>query len=236
MFRPDKPKFGGLKETGVDVWAAWTGGKPLPDWTALVATDLPSIDPNQHRSNSVSGSAKSKHHRTMGLNSKFARESDIHVFQKDVWDHLTEHGMDAITHMDDPFDLGSEVASVAFNHARFDCRDGVRVSNNMMSDGIFPFFLWNSKEGSIVYKIVVLYYPSCFAFVSPLEYNVTNCKQDSTVTIGSLISSKALDCEDFFILYLFLVGLYEIVEPFSIALCCFLQRRVFFTKILTYKN
>ena len=134
VFRPPQPKFGGVEETGVDVFTAWTGGKPRADWTALDNPNPSSIDPNQYRSNSISGSAKSKHYRTSGLDTKLNRESEIHVFQKDVWNHLVEFGLDAITYMEDPFNTGTEVVSVIFDHARFDYRSGVQESNAMMTN------------------------------------------------------------------------------------------------------
>ena len=46
-FMPDKPKFGNLKQTGPDSWAAWTGGKPKADWSGLVDEDPSMIGPNQ---------------------------------------------------------------------------------------------------------------------------------------------------------------------------------------------
>ena len=27
-YKPKKPKFGGISQTGTDSWSAWTGGKP----------------------------------------------------------------------------------------------------------------------------------------------------------------------------------------------------------------
>ena len=144
VFRPPQPKFGGVEETSIDVFTAWTGGKPRADWTALEDPNPTSIDPNQYRSNSISGSAKSKHYRTSGLDAKFTCESDIHVFQKDVWNHLVEFGMDTITYMEDPFNTGTEVVSVIFNHARFDYRNGVQESNTMMSNGTWDRYDWEN--------------------------------------------------------------------------------------------
>ena len=101
-FKPKPPRFGGLKRVSTDTWAAWTGGKPDADWTGLENPIPSSIDPNQFRVTSISSRAKSKAYRVQGLPKKFSRTGDLQVFQKKVWKHLVEHGLDTITYMTDP--------------------------------------------------------------------------------------------------------------------------------------
>ena len=130
IFKPKPPKFGGLKQVSNDTWAAWTGGKPHTDWTGL-ADPIPStIDPNQFRVTSISSRAKSKAYRVQGLPKKFSRTGDLQVFQKKVWKHLVEHGLDTITYMTDPTDE-KKVVSVVDSHARFDVKEGIKQANDM---------------------------------------------------------------------------------------------------------
>jgi hypothetical protein len=41
--------MGGLIQTGVNKWAAWTGGKPKLDWTGFEKATLDYETPNQMR-------------------------------------------------------------------------------------------------------------------------------------------------------------------------------------------
>ena len=72
MFKPKKPKRGGLSQIGKDLWAPWTGGKPKTDWSGLGVPKPSSIEPNQYRATTVSGLSKGQHLRTQGLSSKFS--------------------------------------------------------------------------------------------------------------------------------------------------------------------
>ena len=120
-FKPTTPKFGGVEEVGQDTWAAWTGGKPKADWTGLLDPSPVSVTPTQYCSSSVSSQAKARAYRVHGLETKFSRNSDLQTFQKKVWKHLVEHGMDTITYLEDPI-KSTEVASVVTDHARFDVK------------------------------------------------------------------------------------------------------------------
>ena len=97
VFKPPKPKFGGLTQVSSETWVPWTGGKPNSHHAELVDPDPGHTDPNQCRSTSISSQAKSKHHRTAGLPEKLTKTSNLQLFQKDFMEHLTEHGLDTIT-------------------------------------------------------------------------------------------------------------------------------------------
>jgi len=54
QFIPERPKFGGIKETGPDTFTPWTGGKPKADFTGLEEPDPKSIRATQFRPSSIS--------------------------------------------------------------------------------------------------------------------------------------------------------------------------------------
>ena len=97
-FKPTKPKFGGLEQVSIDTWVPWTGGKPKADWTELEDINPGMIDPNQYWSTSISSQTKSKHYRTLGLTDKLSKSSNLQLFQKDLMEHMIEHGLDTITY------------------------------------------------------------------------------------------------------------------------------------------
>jgi hypothetical protein len=117
-FVPTPPKMGGLKEHSEDVFLPWTGGKPNFDWTSLAVTNPDVIAPNQYRQTSVGGAIKSQYYRTMGLSTKFTRDSDLLTFQKKMMQHLEEYGMDTTTYLPDPTDP-TQMISIITHHARF---------------------------------------------------------------------------------------------------------------------
>ena len=59
-FKPAVPKFGNATEIAKDSWITWTGGKPNKDWTGLEDPTPKSVEPNQHRSTSISSQSKSQ--------------------------------------------------------------------------------------------------------------------------------------------------------------------------------
>ena len=101
-FQPLKPKFGNVTEIAKDSWATWTGGKPEADWSGSDNPNPSSVEPNQHRSVDIGTQSKSQCYRIKGLDPKFGKNSDLLVFQKDVMQHLKEHGLDTITYLPDP--------------------------------------------------------------------------------------------------------------------------------------
>ena len=129
-FKPTKPKFGDIYEVGTDSWAAWTGGKPKADWTGLENPTPVAVAPNQYRTTSIGGQAKSQAYRVKGLENKFSRNSDLQTFEKKMWIRLVEYGLDTITYLSDPTDP-KEVVSVITEHARFNVKDGVKLGNDM---------------------------------------------------------------------------------------------------------
>ena len=141
-FKPKAPKFGGIKEVGTDLWAAWTGGKPRADLASLRVSTPGSIDPNQFRANSISAQAKSKVYRTQGLETKFTRDSDVLTFQKKVMKHLVSYGLDTITYLKDPTTSGSkvQVVSVIDHHAKFDVKDATKEANTLMTNGTWDAY------------------------------------------------------------------------------------------------
>ena len=122
VFKPTTPRFGGVEEVEARNWAAWTGGKPKPDWTGLEVFDPLAIEPTQYRLSSIMGKTKSQIHRVKGLEKKFSRGSDLQVFERKVLEHLTQHGMDTISYLKDPTN-SSDVVSVVSEHARFNLKE-----------------------------------------------------------------------------------------------------------------
>ena len=111
-FRPLEPKFGGLTQIGEDSFGVWVGGKPKSNFTELADPDPSLIHPNQYRPTSISAQAKSQAYRIKGLETKYSRGADLHTFQKDVMDHLEDHGLDTITYLADPTKIGTMVSIV----------------------------------------------------------------------------------------------------------------------------
>ena len=130
MYSPKKPKHGGLKETGPDTKTAWCGGKPRADYSGLEEENPTTIQPTQYRPNSISGQAKARWYRTMGLTTKLTRDGDILGFERDTIDHLEDHGLDTITYLKDQGDA-SKVISVVSNHGRFNHSKACKEANDV---------------------------------------------------------------------------------------------------------
>ena len=128
-YRQTPPKFGGLTQTGPSTWVAWTGGKPKADWSELEKINPELIHPNQYRPTSITSQAKCQVLRTKGLDIKFARGADLHTFQKDVVDHLEDHGLDTVTYLEDPTKPG-EMVSVITNHGKFTLEEGSKAADD----------------------------------------------------------------------------------------------------------
>ena len=118
-FVPPTPKMGGISKVNATEQVAWTGGKPLADWSGLDSKSPKSpISPNQYRTASVSTSQKSHFYRTTGLPEKFKEKDDLPLFEHKVWKHLSNHGMDSISYVPDPQDKAVMLSCVE-NHSRF---------------------------------------------------------------------------------------------------------------------
>jgi hypothetical protein len=122
---PKKPKFGGLKLTSMGIYTPWTGGKPKADWTELETRTPASIQPTQYRPDSYSSQAKGQYFRTEGLKTKFSRGGNVLAFQRDVFDHLEDHGLDTTTYLKDPGDPTQMVSTVT-DHGRFNMDKGIQ--------------------------------------------------------------------------------------------------------------
>jgi hypothetical protein len=118
-FLPPTPVMGGVSKVNAIEQVAWTGGKPLADWSGLDPKSPTSpVSPNQYRSASVSTSQKSHYYRTTGLDDKFKEKDDLPLFEHKVWKHLCNHGMDSISYVPDPQDKTIMLSCVE-NHSRF---------------------------------------------------------------------------------------------------------------------
>jgi transposase InsO family protein len=110
--------MGGLEQIGSDTHAPWTGGPPNPTWTGLNNPKPTSVEPTQYRPTGIGSAAKSQKYRISGLDTKFAVDDDLMTFQKDILDHMIQHGMDTITYLGDPQEPGKMV-SVVTDHSKF---------------------------------------------------------------------------------------------------------------------
>ena len=101
---PTTPKMGGLVQ-GQYGKEAWTGGKPLPDWSNLdpQANQIP-IATQMRSNNSKAAAALLK--RSEGIfneeSLKFKHQDDLNYFLQRIEAHFVKNGMDAIVYRPDP--------------------------------------------------------------------------------------------------------------------------------------
>ena len=124
-YAPEKPKFGGLRETGTNTLTPWVGGKPKADFTELEEASPTFIQATQYRPTSITARTKGQHYRTTGLEPKFKRDGDIQAFQRLVMDHLEDYGMDTITYLKDPGNP-KKVITVIKEHGKFNLKKGMQ--------------------------------------------------------------------------------------------------------------
>ena len=117
-FAPETPKFGGREQVSADAWVIWTGGKPKADWSGLEDPSPKTIQPNGHRTTSVTSQSKSLRYRTQGLETKLTRDSDFQIFQKKFMKRLVAYGMDTIAYVAEPSDA-LKVMSVVTDPSRY---------------------------------------------------------------------------------------------------------------------
>ena len=67
VYKPDKPKFGGLNKIDRENWAAWTGGKPSNDLTGLEKPNPSYISEKQYHPTGISAQSKAQYYRVEGL-------------------------------------------------------------------------------------------------------------------------------------------------------------------------
>jgi hypothetical protein len=121
--------MGGLLALSKTEWAAWTGGKPLSDWSGLEPSARNQhVSPNQLRPALVTSAQKGYNYRRTGLEKElqYTTKTDLSVFQNSVWKHLRNSGMDTISYLPDPEDP-TKMTSVVTNHARFTLRTAKKL-------------------------------------------------------------------------------------------------------------
>ena len=97
-FMPVKPRNGGLIQTGLKEFTAWTGGKPRPEGKGLAHPNKSYLGIDQHRPLTTKGQG-AQAIRRKGLETKFTRTSNRDQFATTVQRHLAIHGMDPIAYL-----------------------------------------------------------------------------------------------------------------------------------------
>jgi hypothetical protein len=138
-FQPPTPLMGGLVQITSSDWCAWTGGKPLADWTALdpTAPTSPSDD-YQLRPSSPGSSQKSTRYREIGLATKFTRNSHLLDFVDVVHTYLTRTGLDTITYLPDPSDPTTMISAVD-KCSKFDLTPAITAARQLRTDNFDKF-------------------------------------------------------------------------------------------------
>ena len=89
VYKPTQPIMGGLEQTSLTKFMAWTGGKPKLDWTGLDSTaSQTKKSPKQLRATDAGSQSKTYSVRTKGLETKYGRGKNLTEFVKDVQAHL----------------------------------------------------------------------------------------------------------------------------------------------------
>jgi hypothetical protein len=115
-----KPIMGGVFQQSPPAgeWIAWTGGKPLLDWTGLDPTEPKAAPaPTMYRSSGVKD-VKGFAHRIKGLETKFGLQDDPRAFQRSVMKHFRRCGIDTITFLPDPANP-TQMESIVENANKF---------------------------------------------------------------------------------------------------------------------
>ena len=146
-FQPPTPTMGGLVQISASDFCAWTGGKPLANWSGLdpTAATAPQDD-YQYRPASPSSSQKSTMYREKGLDTKFKRTDHLLDFVTIVSNYLKRTGMDTITYLPDPTDA-SKVLSVVENYSRFGLQDAITEARSLR-DTHFDKFDRNNDDSA----------------------------------------------------------------------------------------
>ena len=120
IVRPTTPIMGGLFLSSKDEYAAWTGGKPKPDWTGLDSSAPVSMcSPNQIRPMYATSQVKGYNLRIQGLETKLTqKDGDFLDFTVLIFDRLENTGMDSVSYLPDPL-APTTMVSVVKNFARF---------------------------------------------------------------------------------------------------------------------
>ena len=162
--KPPKPNMGGLVSLSKSEWAAWTGGKPLSDWSGLdpTARDY-HVSPNQLRPALASSAQKGYNYVVLALprNTSTLPRPTCPSSRTPCGKHLRNSGMDTISYLPDPEDT-TKMTSVVTNHARFTLRTAKKLGAiqltrydpyDTMNDDAARTFLLESITPTISYKI-----------------------------------------------------------------------------------
>jgi hypothetical protein len=138
--RPKDPRMGSTEETyvGSNVFYYAFGGAPLPDWSGIKDPSSRLLSDLCYRSLDPVSGQKSTLYRTKGLSKPYDRSQKLSDFQKKVWDHLVNYGLDTIGYLQDPKDP-TKVQSVVQYHARF---------NGDLSKALAVSKVWKEKFDS----------------------------------------------------------------------------------------
>jgi hypothetical protein len=83
-------------------WNARMGGTPNADWSGLQLSQIHQATPYHYRKAEMTSDIKGFTVRSTGLTEKFKDSDDLLQFQGRVWKHLHDHGLDAISYLQDP--------------------------------------------------------------------------------------------------------------------------------------
>ena len=115
VFCPKVPAMGGLIQVKHNTYSAWTGRKPLADWTGL---DTLAHCYEQTAQLRPTYKDKGFQTRCTGFEAKFTKSSSLHLFQCKLLDHFVTHRMDSITYLLDPAEPTTMV-NIITHHTRF---------------------------------------------------------------------------------------------------------------------
>ena len=158
-YRPTKPTMGGVQKQSDNSYIAYTGGKPQAGWFGPDEPNPKLIMATQCRPTSNGAATKGMHYRTLGVEPKFTRISDLLTFQKKISDHLVRHGMDTITYLTDPTD-STKVVSILGEHDQFTLKEAKDIEEKDQSSSYDQYdesnirdsktFLLNSLDETVL--------------------------------------------------------------------------------------
>ena len=94
--------MGYINQTSSTAFVAWTGGKPLPDWSDLDGAALTTnSSPNQLRPLQLAASQKAYNSRIQGITPIFAKGNHFELFKGTLWDALVDRGLDTFAYLPD---------------------------------------------------------------------------------------------------------------------------------------
>jgi GAG-pre-integrase domain/Zinc knuckle len=114
VYMPDKPIMGGIIPCPKEGYIAWTGGKPLFDWSGL---ENPNVKPteNQHRHFS---NFKALNYRRSGRPEKWKPGHDLVSLKQYIWEQFVDRGLDSTAYLPDPREP-TKMLDVINHHSRF---------------------------------------------------------------------------------------------------------------------